>query len=354
MTINLIAGLNRLDSALQPVPASSIGWTEGVTIQKVRVLPSVTYLGETVHIEVSILYACDCSLEVPADIHGVVLIDGAELHEDFRITFRNPTLVFEYTPTTPGTFTISPGGVTLTVVQDVMGTYYSPVGGVRMPICADLLVPNVAPFTTSIPKFTHPGGDLLFSSLPDHCMNLQVPAFYGHGPSLFSVPHCGPAAVRAKLPNARPVTWDPTDATVNNWVSYFKSGLTSSLLIMATQYTCQEYWNSKTALADMMVQQLTFVMPIADWKQYGAKINLNSGLRDYVKEIGYKAVQTTLGHWREYVYCPYCNQEFEGQEHGSGLSPLQLYPYTLSLVRQLLVHIETAHPNHQLTEPAWF
>jgi len=358
MTVNLTEGLNRLDAALQPVSAPSTGWTEGVTIQKVRVLPSVAYLGETVRIQVGILYACDCSASVPADIHGVVLINGVELHEDFRITFRNPTLVFEYTPTTPGTFTVSPGGVTLTVVQDVAGTYYPPIGGIRIPVCSDILIPDMPPFVIIKPSyFSHPGGDLLWSSILPSFIN------YGYDASYFKLPShavfkgisfTAYQALKTQLSKARPITWNPSSASVTKWVTQYSSGLSASFLVMATEYTCNGYWDSKAELADMMVQHLTLVQPLAGWVPYGTTINLNSGLRDWVKGIGYKAVQTTLAHWREYVYCPYCNQEFEGQEHGSGLSHEQLYPYKLSLVRQLLVHIETEHPNHPLTEPAWF
>jgi hypothetical protein len=361
-------------------------WTPGITVGSVEVLPSVVHVGDEVNIRVHILYPCPSPL--PVDIQGMVFIDGIALTETMTIQSYDPLFLFRYIATEPGTFTIraQEKTATLDVIQGEVGTYYSPFGGVRMPICTDLLIPNAAPG----------GGDLLFSSLPPSPAGYPVIPYlyYGHGPSLFSVPNNATAAVKAQLPNARPAAWDPPDVTVNECVTYFEGGPSSSILVMAAEYTCKEYWGSEGELAlmigtnlggmgaaipDAWVLNFGTTCPIcggtgqvpctsSNRLQYHCtvgsmmtcrtcgglgkilRVDLYRGLRDSAKPITYTSTRIgTTNHYIPYIACPYCGTLIEGPTHVGGTTWDEL-----SLVRDLLTHIKTVHPTHPLTSPAWY
>jgi hypothetical protein len=319
MTVTLAAGLNKLDSALQLVSVPG-EWTEGVNIQKITVIPNIVYLGESISIEI---YTVNCQIAVPTTIHGTVVVNGATLERDWEVTFQNPTLKLTYTPTQIGTFAARAMGAAaeFTVYENIPDTYYSPFGK-RVALCTDILIPDVAPFEFHSPKFSppsfvHPGGDLIWSTLP-------VPI--GPRPdvvySTFSVPSVSTLrTVIAQLSKGRPLTWDPTDAVVSNWVGDYKGGGTySTLTITATEYSCQEYWDSMVELADHLLRVLSPFVAICGG-----------------------------GYCTPQILCPYCNDWFYGPTHIQGRDL-----DGLSFVRDFIVHIETVHPNHPLTEPAWF
>jgi hypothetical protein len=317
MTVTLAAGLNKLDSALQLISVPG-DWTEGVNIQKVTVIPNIVYLGESIDIEI---YTVNCQLAVPTTIHGTVVVNGTTLERDWEVTFQNPTLKLTYTPTRIGTFTASAlgAGASFTVLAGVPDTYYSPFGK-RIPLCTDILIPGVAPFTFYNPKFSPPsfvhlGGDLIWSALPVP-VGPRADVVY----STFSVPSVGTLrVVIAQLPKGQPRTWDPSSAVVREWVGDYKSGTTPTLTITATEYSCQEYWDSMAELADHLLRMGL------------ARVSICGG-----------------GYCTPQILCPYCAQWIYGLPHIRGLEWDQL-----SFVREFLVHIETVHPNHPLTEPAW-
>jgi len=307
-TFNITLMVSLLDAnlVLSPVPEAPTEWTEGIEIISITVEPSLVYVGETVDIDVYIHYPHP--LELPADIYGTVLVNGQSITGEWTITFRNPTLRFQYTATSPGDFTVRAldKSASFTVLQDIPSTYYSPFGGVRMPICTEITVP-------------HPGGDYVMKGVSEFTAAID-------------------------LSEAYPTAWAPPEAVVANWVTFQKN--THSLLIMATDYTCQEYWDSKEELARMIatgVGQIGLKMP-KEW----TKVDLRRGLRDWVEKIRWGSI-CGGGVCTPHVYCRYCDTKIYGPSYTQAL------PWDkVSLARKLLSHIETVHPDHPLTEPAWF
>lgn len=364
--IELNETLMRVDLALPPLPEAPTEWTEGVEVTKIEAIPATLYLGQIVHIGVSIKYPYP--LPLPADIHGSVLIDGIKLSTDVTIDFRNPTLSFQYTPTAIGEYLVraQDKSASFMVLEDIPAHYFWPGGGRRVPLCTDILIPDVDPFTLPYPPYTHPGGDLKYSDV------------LGHRISYFWIPLQFPHEVKEKLPYATPIEWTPSEAVINDWVSNFYR---DSLTIMAVDYDCPEYWNSKDELAQMIVAIIggksSFRIPDEWILQYGKtcptcngtgietnhrtrrcsecggsgkslRVKLGIGLADWVKPIKYYSV-CGGGTCTPRLLCPYCDKYIDGPDHIQGGSWDML-----SFARKFLTHIETAHPNHPLTEPAWF
>jgi hypothetical protein len=348
--------------------AAPTEWTEGVIIQSVSVSPSTAYLGQEVSIGIYIRYLDP--LPLPATITGYVNVDGETLGGSWNIDFRNPTLNLKYITKAVGTYTITAQDktATLTVLQGGVGTYYNPGGGTRMPLCTDILIPDVPPFSIVL-QFTHPGGDLKYSDMA------------GGGISKFSS-RMLPRASRGQLRYATPIRWTPSEAVVTDWVGYYYETLDYSIItIMALDYSCPEYWGSKEELARAMVgYRGNTGVPIPDeWVfQYGVtcpvcngtgytntfiqrtctnchglgkvlKVDLVRGIRDASKTpcitgIGFQ------GHVEYSVTCPYCNNKLQS----GSISGSWGYEDKVTFMRRLLDHIETAHPEHPLTSPAWF
>ena len=376
-TITLEQSLLDADIALLPVPETPTEWTEGVEIISITVKPSLAYVGETVEIDVYIQYPHP--LELPADIYGTILVNGQSITGQWTISFRNPTLRFQYTAASPGDFTVTAldKSANFKVQQAVSATYYSPFGGVRMPACIQVTIPNVEPFDIYQQKFE--GGDYLVDGFSD----LKV----------YNVPQ-----LIEGLKNAYPSKWDPSDAVVNDWVTQYRtwygtwfSPSGAALLVMATDYDCREWWDSKDELAKMIATGLGEMgLRIPDeWYQYGTtcptcdgtgqivctekiriyrrcivgemikckvcdgsgkvfRIDLRRGLRDWVYPIKYTSL-CGAGYCTPRLYCPYCDKGFDGPSHVRAL------PWDkISFVRMFLTHIEKTHPDHPLTAPAWF
>ncbi len=356
-TITLEQSLLDADLALSPVPEAPTEWTEGVEVVNIKVSPSTAYLGETIEIDVYIQYPYP--MELPADIHGSVLVDGILISADFTITFRNPTLRFTYTPTEPGSYTVKAQdkSASFTVIQDIPATYHSPFGGTRMPICTQVTIPDVEPFESWGQKFE--GGNYVVDGFSE----LKV----------INVPQ-----LIEGLKNAYPSKWDPPGAEVNNWVARYRtwsggfawpSG--AGLLVMATDYDCREYWDTKDELANMIARSLGggYILIPEEWIiTYGVTcpacggtgcricrgrgkvfmIDLERGLRDWVYPIRYYS-HCGGGYCIPRLYCPYCDKGFDGPPHVRARAWDKI-----SFVRSFLTHIETRHPNHPLTEPAWY
>lgn len=353
------------------------GWTVDTVVYGLTVTPTVLYLGQTVNIIVDI--EGPWPAKYPMNIEASINVDGATLSKIFSIDFRNPGLLFTYTPTIVGTFTVTAQdkAATFTVLQDVAAQYYSPYGGKRMPLCTDITVPGVAPFGP------FPGGDLIWSEF-------RKLSLFPLDASLFI---SSIQQIISKLAAATPRTWEPAGATISDWVSRFayplnafglSIGNAAGLLIMATNYTCQEYWDSKEELAQMIAASLSLGSPFpvlpTDWiTTYGTtcptcggtgkvqiystgryqtcptchglgkilRVNLLSGLRDWVNAPTFNAFEYANTPFTIQTQCPY----------GDMLITLT---YTddpgpagkLDLARALIAHIETAHPDHPLTEPA--
>ena len=185
--------------------------------------------------------------------------------------------------------------------------------------------------------------------------------------------------------NGECVAWNPADAAVSNYVFY--EGW--RVFVMATDYTCKEYWDTKDELASVIAVALgSGRWPLlSEWVlEYGKTcpvcngsgkvvcthdmrhclpgriidcrrcngtgkvllVDLERGWRDWQKEIDYHSV-CGAGRCTPSVRCPYCDQKIYGPSHTRGLSWDKE-----SFARVILRHIEEKHPSHPLTEPAWF
>lgn len=344
--------------------AGVLGWTEGIQVQAVTVYPEIVYIGEEVDIKVYAQYPEPLPLHV--SINGYVTIDGLVLTGAWTITDRNPTLVLKYTPEAMGDFTIvaQDKSASLKVLSAAPGQYYNPFGGTRMPLCVDIVVPGVPAF--SYYNYTHPGGDLVWSALP----------LYGSPKSVFSTRW---NVIESRLAYGLPIAWSPSGSNVTQWVTYYISRYTTSLVVMATAYTsCQQYWDSKDELAVMMAGKSHSAPRIPDeWRlAYGTtcptcggtgiydngrrrtcpecwgsgktfRIDLIRGIRDWVKPIKFGTNPPVYAGIKQFNYtikCPYCNTVVE----------LDHEQKKLALVELLFDHIEDRHPTHPLTSPAWF
>jgi hypothetical protein len=326
------------------------GWTAGTFVDEVTVTPTILYLGQTVTIAVAIEWPYPAAL--PANIEASINVDSATLSKVVSIDFRNPAFLFTYTPTNLGTYTVKAQDKTATfqVVANPTGTYYLPFGGKRMPICTDIVIPNVPPFKVfywlSTQTFNWPGGDLKYSDIA-----MISPGFFS-GVTSFPIlfPLSAVTELVSRLSSAQPIAWNPSGANITNYlIQITTSKILNGLIIsiMATDYTCEEYWSSKDELASMMVDfNCRLAIPDA-WKTQYGKIELSVGIRDWVYYPGIKS-QCMAGTCRFTITCPYGN-DFPTTNW--------VDPYDfdkLSFARSFLEHIERAHPNHPLTEPAWF
>lgn len=327
---------------LDPLPAAPTPWTEGVTVEKVRVDKPVAYAGEVVHILIDIQYAYPAPL--PADISGTVLVDGQELTEMWTIDFRNPTLSLAYTTSQVGIFTVraQTKSTTFEVVQQVPGTYYPPHGGVRFPTCTELTVPDVAVLTSGRGVYGQekPGWGNVFVRISD-------------------------PTVIAGLSDAYPSAWSPFEASVRQSgmlitqtpYGHIPNAPTGKFVFtMPTDYTCPPYWASKEELANVIASShpstlgtfYNWFTELKGWlAQFGPKIIPFTGWKDWVKEVGWghdnvkEGYVITLG-------CPYCPEVFRGT------LTIRQSEDRLPLARKLLEHIDQNHPDHPLTAPAWF
>jgi hypothetical protein len=350
VTITLDQTLMTVDIKLQSLPPAPTDWTEGVIVTEIEAVPSTIYLGQSTIITVSIQYPYP--LPLPVDIHGTILVDDTKIEATFPgIDFRNPTLLFPYTPSITGEFSIrsQDKSATLTVLEEVVDTYFSPFGGKRFPLCLDIVIPDVEAFTIThyghTVLFVHPGGDLSLNAYNE----------YARQSGSITTPSGIAEILIAKLPTAK-LYWNPTDAVVTKWIFSVTGGTTIQparcavhVLTLALEYTCKEYWDSKDDLAIMIVGPVLATSIPTEWKTlYGTKIDLDRGIRDWVYLPG---IQTNCfqGYCDYWIKCPYCGSNI-GVNHVENLSHTE----KVALARSFLNHIETAHPNHPLTQPAWF
>lgn len=382
--VTLELSLMNQDLPLLPLPEAPTEWTDGVQVTKITVNPTIIYLAQSVNIEVYIQYPYP--LPLPADIHGSVLVDSVKLSHDWTIEFRNPTLHFEYTPTATGNFLVraQDKSASFTVLQDVPATYYSPFGGVRMPICTKVVLPNVPSFSAKLncpdgqQDYTFPGGDIVISGRAA----FFVPSYTKIGDCSLSFPYNIKRYIEDHLGEANAIQWSPPEAVIAAWVKYYKVSALPTLIVMSTEYNCREYWDSKEELAKMIanVDPNVGIRIPTEWRvEYGTtcptcdgtgelasshsgrprtcptcegtgkvlKVSLTAGIRDWVKpmEIGTNPpVYTGIKYYSFTIECPYCGTIVE-LDHEQG---------RVALARLLLNHIEERHPGHPLTAPAWF
>jgi hypothetical protein len=347
----------RIDLAVPHWPEVPTEWTEGVEITKIEVNPAIIYLGQTINIGISIKYPYP--LPLPADIHGSVLVDGTKLSGDWTIDFRNPTLPLHYTPTTTGEFLVraQDKAAKFTVLQDINAPYYCPFGGTKFPVCTKLIFPDIAPFVYG--NQSHPGGDFILNS------NNSI---FGHNHKIVI------AKLLEKLSEAYPSEWKPSNSSISKWKIYTTTSTFSAFVILPLEYTCDSYWNSKSELAEMLATSPYPLLPAEAILELGVTcprcngtgidpaprrsntcrtcrglgkvlyMDVNRQLRDwtfppYITASGFQ------GHTTANLYCPYC---------GFAVTFADTVIPRADMFSKLLNHIESTHPDHPLTEPAWF
>jgi hypothetical protein len=341
---------------ISPPPPPPGDWTEGVTVREVVVTPATLYRGQSVDITVYLNYPTP----VPESVHATISVNGVKLSGDFPTVYARVN--FAYTPSQIGEYTVvaQDKSAHFTVLQDVTATYYSPFGGKRFPICTKILIPNVNAFGD------FPGGDLLWDGFSDFFFNPGVRSGLQYVNS------------EQQLYEATPAEWDAGSATSS--VKSVNLGYVDDILVMAVEYSCQEYWDSKEQLAEMIAGHALYFGTIpTEWiMQYGVTcptcggtgyiidrrghrrdcrtcggvgkilmMDLSRGIRDWVKsmKIGTNPpVYVGITYYNYTIQCPYCGRLIE-RNHEDG---------RVVLARDLLNHIETSHPNHPLTEPASF
>jgi hypothetical protein len=340
-----------LNVALVPTGVPPTDWTEGITVRKIVVNPSTAYVGETVEIKIYIDYPVPLP-PLPMDIQGAIFIDGVKLTNQWHIEeIYDTTLLFEYIPTEVGNYTVKAQdkSADFTVLEDIVATYYMPWGGERMPVSIDIIVPDVEPF--DVWGVSHPGGDFRYSAFPYNLVYYPYPACR----AIYWVPPQFDKII-ARLPSAYPSEWDPADSNIISWVGHLSTGYNgATLTIMPLEYDCKPYWESKEELAEL-IDRVVFGHGIGravfeEWKtQYGITCSgcIVAGIKNIEKEIKYYSI-CGAGKCTPHIHCPYCGENISGPSHTRGRSW-----DTLSFIRTVLRHIETSHPNHPLTEPAWF
>jgi hypothetical protein len=400
----LVAGVNTQDMQLTKITETPSDWSAGLIINSITASPLQAYVGEEVRITVDVSYPGEIEngqtvpgtpWTFPAIVNGKITVDGTELTGSWAVTFACHTFDFFYKTTEPGTFTARAEDkyVSFVVLENTIATYYSPFGGTRMPLCTDIVFPDVAAFTLRHGTigdiiFDWPGGDLKYSDM--------IGSGWGSGPSWFFLGSFSMVPqIISRLPYAEPCAWDLPDADVTLWVKKVDTGLywmppnSHYVLVMATEYTSQPYWDSKQDLAEMIAHFIGTGLRLDslregtnDWcsiyghyvtcptcggtgkVNYGkricptcggtgqvwlCRIDLGCGLRDWVKNPNFNAFEYANTPFTIQINCPYCGvwitRTYADNPGASG---------KLDLARALIEHIEIVHPDHPLTEPAWF
>jgi hypothetical protein len=308
-TIN--ESLMRLDLALPHINEAPTEWTEGVEVVKITAEPIIVSVGDIVHIGVYIRYPDP--LPLPVDIHGSVLVNGTLLSGDWTLEFRNPTLALQYQTVQAGEFVVQAQdkSASFSVVPTVSGHYYSPFGKL-VPWCTEITIPDVPPFVNWISGIDHPGGDL------------KWPMVRGwHNTFLFPE-----SVVRQigseKLSEAQATKWEPASATIRTYDRVVKAGSPPGnwwiVKIQATDYDCQEYFD-----------------------------NLSELVKYLADTMGTPPSICGSGKCTPQIRCPYGDHWIRGAAHTQGLAWDKV-----SFWRGVLAHIEAKHPDHPLTEPAWY
>ena len=340
-----------VDILLLRLPTVPTDWTEGTVVTKIIVTPPTVYLGETANIKVYIQGPYPA--EYPLNIYGTILVDGESVRRDFTIDFRNPTLLFPYTPSKTGSYIVraQDKSAEFTVLPGGTGTYYSPFGGNRIPVCTrwKLAAPitfNFQTYDTLPEEFEVPLGG--FSSSPVFGL-FRVPKFIGM-PQSKDVD-----AFIDAIMSGQPSEWYPDQVQIGNWTinqissdRIWGGSFTISLECLAP---CPTSWETKEELAQAIarfgtLKQLIARLPGVTYSGNEARGNVPevTGIAENVKNIifGYQQKYGNVEPY-DYIVCPYCNRQIRDYEESY-----------ITLARKLLEHIELDHPDHPLTEEAWF
>ena len=333
-----------VDLLLTHLPTNGIGeWTEGVVVQSVDVVPASVYLGDPVVIRVYIQGPYPA--EYPLTISGTVHVNGETITQSFTITFRNPTLEFPYTPTAIGTFTAQAQdkSATFTVLQNESGIFYSPYGGIRIPVCTKWKLPE----PILMPNETGTG----------YIMTDELNVGYGVPRDDFSIMpvgaglfYGGTAEHLEIIKAGSPLSWYPS-GVISNY-SITQVGRYGISVLAQERGSCPAYWSTKEELAEMMALPILATPPFWTWGKWLDPVDVVRGLHSWNRASPYVpypwATDSIHGEYSVTIECPYCHTKLLGPKRAIGHS----VDY-LPLARQMLNHIEVSHPDHPFNEAPW-
>jgi len=319
----------KVEIVLDRLEEAPTQWTEGVVVREIKVEPTLAYVGETVNIKVYVEYPWPEFEGVHID--GEILIDGQVLKGS--IDAPETIMRFQYLATLPGNYTIlaQDKSAHFQVQQGGQGTYYSPWGNERYPIGTEMIIPNVNPFVIGYGApghiiYEHPGGDLKLSPWGENKFSFMLRGESGDLDYLCKIIDAiKDAGSWDQVAEAYPI-WDPEEAVIREYTKELKTwGFQIKCYyfeIRATDYDCPPYWYSLDALAEFLGKHLEYMQ--------------------FHQVCG-------AGMCTPSARCPYCGQKIIGYPHTRGAAWDQV-----SFARGVLARIEATHPDHPLTEPAWF
>ena len=343
--------MDDVDFFLSKLPPAPMEWTEGTVVQSIAVNPPTVFLGEVANIDVYIQGPYPA--EYPLTIFGTVQVNGDSVRQSFTITHRNPTLRFYYTPTRTGGFTVrsQDKSATFTVMSGETGEFYCPFGGIRLPVCTiwKLARPIMGPYDVDtynkMPEDFPSESIIGFSTSP-------VFGYFRLPRSMYKV--WRPEDMDALL-QGTPVAWYPP-VDVTQWEVIEVPELYGIFVRVMVYSTPNWYWETREELAKAIGRVYLHRAVLGGSPYYYPNLYyshyLTSGITNEDKDIvfGHQQIYRNTEPY-DYILCPYCEQQVRNYE-----SPYPMYRDSGDIIlgRKLLEHIESAHPNHPLTKPAWF
>lgn len=302
-----------IDFELLPLPPGG-EWPIDVFVEDISLGPSsIVTLGDELEIILDIRVGTGPATQTyDYPFTAIVKIDGETLTQEHTTRVKAgyvtlDTIRFFYATTRVGTFTIvaKDKSTTFEVRQVQTGTWYSPFGCIRSPVCTK-------------------------ASLTDG----RVVTYPLHDPTFFTYDTGGPGI-------SEPLEWSPSGAVVTRWhqeaYDFWGDWEQHLRVAIPDEWTgCPPYWETKTELAHAM----------ADRGAWFNTIIANVGSQNCVKQVIFYGSWYGGAH-NVWIYCPYCREKIN-QYLGD-----QVAADHFALICDLLDHIEQSHPEHPLSEPAW-
>jgi hypothetical protein len=156
-----------------------------------------------------------------------------------------------------------------------------------------------------------------------------------HDPTFFTYDTGGPSI-------SEPLEWFPSGTVVTTWhqeaYDFWGEWEEHMRVAIPDEWTgCPPYWETKSELAHAM----------ADRGAWFNTVVANVGSQNCVKQVIFYGSWYGGAH-NVWIYCPYCREKIN-QYLGE-----QVAADHFALICDLLDHIEQSHPEHPLSEPAWY
>lgn len=241
------------------------------------------------------------------------------------------------------------------------GEFYLPFGGIRLAVCTTWK--PATPITR-----VHMDGDIAtYNTLPEPDPGEGISPTYQtkYAPiyGCFDTPNLksDPATPEDynSLVQGEPLEWNPPMDAIS-WEVLEEPEKYRIFVYLASYYGhCPPYWETREELAKAigrahLHQKVCGGAPY--YSEYYYHHYLTSGIANEEKEIhfGHQLRYANVEPY-DYILCPYCEQRIRNYEIPfTRFSICDRTSGDLILGRKLLEHIETEHPNHPLTEPAWW